>query len=530
MSRFKRFAHSLVSGYVLLAVNIVYALVQGRMVLHYISDNNEVGLWAVAIQVATYLMLLDLGMSGSIARILIDHKDKTDSTAYGETIKTGFLVLCLQGALVVAGGAVVSQCLPESMILSSPPELSATASRTVLAPDQVALFRSLVLWQCVLIGVTFAGRMFGFILEAHQRYDVNNYAQSGSFIVNLLTLWWGFGHNLGLYSLLWSNVASTIFVNLYLLVAVRSLGFLPARGKWGSANRGRFRELFGYATDVFLLAIGNMLITASQVVVVGWALGVGAAAVWTFTTKTFAMAHQLIARIYNVSSAAFSEMVVRGEVDRLRARFRDVIVLTAAVGAWVTMSVALCNNSFLKLWTSSRMSWNVENDFLMAFYILIFTTTRCQVGLACVTKELRTMKFIYFIEGVVFIALAWLLGRWFGFVGIILSGIVTNLAFSGLYGVRRTSAMLRLPAREILGNWMSAPLRFLAVMLVLSIALRLGTAGLPAFANLALNAGFALTLGGYCLWKFGLPEHLQTELRGTLGKVRARLQKHAEIS
>jgi len=93
MSRFKRFAHSLVSGYVLLGVNILYALVQGRMLLHYISDNNEVGLWAVAIQVATYLLLLDLGMSGSIARILIDHKDKTDSTAYGETIKTGFLVL-----------------------------------------------------------------------------------------------------------------------------------------------------------------------------------------------------------------------------------------------------------------------------------------------------------------------------------------------------------------------------------------------------------------------------------------------------
>jgi len=525
MSRFKRFAHSLVSGYVLLGVNIIYALVQGRMVLHYISDNNEVGLWAVAIQVATYLLLLDLGMSGSIARILIDHKDKTESTAYGETIKTGFLVLCLQGALVVAGGALVSQWLPEGMILSSSTDLSAATSRTALATDQVALFRSLVLWQCVLIGVTFAGRMFGFILEAHQRYDVNNYAQAGAFVVTLLTLWWGFEHRLGLYSLLWSNVAGTIFVNLYLFIAVRSLGFLPAKGKWGSANPARFRELFGYATDVFLLAIGNMLITASQVVVVGWALGVGAAAVWTFTTKTFAMAHQLIGRIYNVSSSAFSEMVVRGEVERLRARFRDVMVLTAAVGTWVTMSVALCNNSFLKLWTSNRMSWSVENDFLMALYILIFTTTRCHVGLACVTKELRTMKFIYFAEGIAFVALAWLLGRWLGFVGIIFSGIVTNLALSGLYGIRRTSGMLRLPAGEILGNWMSAPLRFLAVMLALAIALRLGTAGLPAFANLPLNAVLTLTLGGFCLWKFGLPGHLRTELALALGKVRARLQK-----
>jgi hypothetical protein len=262
-------------------------------------------------------------------------------------------------------------------------------------------------------------------------------------------------------------------------------------------------------------------------VVVGWAMGLGAAGVWTFTTKTFAMGQQLVARIYNYSSSAFSEMVVRGELERLRARFRDMVVLTAAAGAWVTLSVALCNFSFLKIWTSGRMTWGAENDFLMALYILTFTTTRCHVGLVCVTKDLRAMKFIYFVEGLAFAGLAWLLGRWLGFPGIILGGIAMNLLCSGLYGMRRTSQLLRLPVREILFHWMLPPLRFLAVMLVIAVAFRLGTASLPTLWQFTVNAIAALTLGGFFLWKLGLPENLQTELGRALIKLRGRFQKPA---
>jgi O-antigen/teichoic acid export membrane protein len=287
MSRSKRFAHSLVSGYVLLAVNILYTLVQARMLLHFIKDDNEIGLWAVAIQVAGYFLLLDLGMSG-ISRILVDHKDEVSSTAYGSTIQTGFVVFLIQGVLIAVSGAIISQWLPEITTLTKGDEAN-MARKVALSAEQMAMFRSLVMWQCTLIGASFAGRILGLILEAHQRYDVSNYAQAAGFTVNLLTLWWGFEHQLGLYSLIWSNVASTLFVNAYSFVAVWRLRFLPAHGRWGRASLERFRELFGYATDIFLLAVGNMLITASQVVVVTYTLGAAAAAVWSFATKTFAI-------------------------------------------------------------------------------------------------------------------------------------------------------------------------------------------------------------------------------------------------
>src|SRR5437016_387660 len=106
MSRFKRFAHSLASGYLVLGVTILQTLALVPVALHYLSA-AEFGLWALAMQIAGYLLLIDLGMSGSISRILIDHKDHPADGVYGSIIKTGALVLVVQGAIIALAGTVL---------------------------------------------------------------------------------------------------------------------------------------------------------------------------------------------------------------------------------------------------------------------------------------------------------------------------------------------------------------------------------------------------------------------------------------
>src|SRR5438445_3724019 len=103
MSRIKRYAHSLVSGYAALIANVVYSLLSVPLAMRYLS-NEEFGLWLVAAQVSTYLALIDFGMSASIGRILIDHKDERNGGAYGEVIKTGALILTIQGIVIAAVG------------------------------------------------------------------------------------------------------------------------------------------------------------------------------------------------------------------------------------------------------------------------------------------------------------------------------------------------------------------------------------------------------------------------------------------
>src|SRR5581483_7298841 len=161
MSRFKRFAHSLISGYALIGTNVVFTIVSVRLALDYLSK-REFGLWAVVSQMANFnMILIDLGMSGSLARILIDRKDDKNSSGYGSVIQTGVLVLAVQAVLMGAIGSLVSIWLPKWIGV---PE------------DFWPIFRELMILQVVVLAIAFVGRIFSFILMAHQRYDITNYA------------------------------------------------------------------------------------------------------------------------------------------------------------------------------------------------------------------------------------------------------------------------------------------------------------------------------------------------------------------
>src|ERR1043166_5441555 len=104
MSRLKKFTQSLLSGYITLAAQSLYTFASVPIALHYLSK-AEFGLWGLTVEVATYVGLVDAGMSGSVSRVLIDHKDDPNGDAYGSIVKTGALVGFIQGVLIMLIGS-----------------------------------------------------------------------------------------------------------------------------------------------------------------------------------------------------------------------------------------------------------------------------------------------------------------------------------------------------------------------------------------------------------------------------------------
>lgn len=501
MPRLKRFTSSLASGYLLVAVNMVYTLAMMPLVLSYLNA-EEFGLWVGITVIAGHLQLLvDFGMSGSVSRILIDHKDDHDSDQYGTVIKTGFIALMIQGLLVVIAGTILSLWLPALMNIPAEYQL---------------ISRWLMFGQSVLLGLTFMGRIFGFVLQAHQHYDTGNYAQIGGFVVGLGALWLGLEYQLGLYSMLVSAAANYAFTNIGYLWAAWRKQLLPEPGRWGKADWQMFRTIFSYANDIFLLSAGQVLIGVSQVPVISWTLGLKAVAVWSTMTKTFMLAQQLIARIFDFSSSAFAEMMVRKEQDRLRIRFQDLTQLTTSCGVVLCLAVAACNHSFVQIWMKGRFSWGVENDILMAIFVVIATSTRCHIGLAGLTKEIRAMKYAYFVEGSLFVVLSLVLAPRLGLTGVIIGGITTNLLCSGWYGFNRTLSYFNCSAREFLGRWLHRPAQLFVVLLASGGLVWFATRHLQPVFTLSWNAVLLSILGMVCFWRIGLPEGLRREFTDML--------------
>ena len=506
MSRFKRFTHSLASGYLVLGANIVYTLAQVPLALHYLSK-EEFGLWALAMQVSGYLQLIDFGMASSITRFLIDHKDHPEDGIYGSILKTGLLVLAAQGGILIIGGMLVGFLLPGLFAVPVAHERA---------------FQILVAGQCAILGVVFVGRIFTHILSAHQRYDISNYVMLGALTTQLLTMWVCFDRGMGVYSLLLAYGVSVLFSPSLSWFFVIRLRLLPLPGAWGRVNGGMFRRLFSFGREMFLIIAGFQLVNASQVVVISRTLGLEAAAVWSIATKPFLLAQQFVSRLFDFSYSAFSEMIVRGERATLLARFRDLLILSASLAAWAGLAVALCNRDFLALWTKGQVTWPSSSNWLMALLVVAYSTTRCSIGLVGVTKQIGMMKYVYFFEGIAFIVLSFILAPFWGMNGVIVSALVTDLLCSGLFGFWRVKNYFGISTLDVL-TWLRWPaVLLLALAAIFGLFFWVGRESNSIF-RLGQNAAVALVVGFLGFWQIGLSRHLRAEAAGVMARLRGRL-------
>ncbi len=495
--RLRRFLHAVASSYVLLAVNILYVLGSIPLALHFL-EKREFGLWALAMQLTGYLQLIDLGMSASVSRHLIDYKDQRAKGEYGSLIQTGGFVLLVQGLFVLLGGAVL--VFFGTHFLQIDPDLE--------RPFQIVMFA-----QCAIIAIDFPSRLFGHVLVAHQRNDIVNYSQMGLFFITYAVLWFGFEHGLGIFSLIWSNAAGLFVTIVSNTTACFSLKILPSRGEWGRATRSKYRDLFGYGKDVFWIALGTQMINASQAIVVTRALGLNAAAVWSVCTRIYNLASQLVWRPFDSSVPMLSEMIARGEKGRLLHRFKGLVVLTTSLGVLAAVMFALCNQPFVTLWTHGKIGWGRKNDILLSIWIIVLALVHCHCSLPALTKQIGFMRYVYFVEGAVFLTIGSYAARRVGFSGMLATSVLASLVFSFSYGIWRTTRQFDLTLKEVLFYWLVPPARlFLAVSLFAFIVFWL-TRSLPAQVQLALYLLLVIPVGALLFLRYGIGIELREEVR-----------------
>ena len=495
MSRLKKFTRSLLSGYVLLGANIFYTLASVPLALHYLGK-LEFGLWALVMQIGGYIALVDFGMGGSVSRFLIDHKDDRHNGAYGGVIKTSVLVGVVQGGLIVlAGGA-----------------LSLIAGSLLHVP--VALQREfvwLLIGQSLLTGLSFATRVFNFLLMAHQRMDVSNYSAALLLVLNLAGMWVGLAVGWGVYSFLVGQTVMTLGNIVINGLGCARLGFFPRPDEWGVITWARFRELFAFGRDSFLMGIGWQFISASQTILLTRFLGLETAAIWSVCTRTYTVVIMLVSRIFDFSTPALTEMMVRGERDRLLRRFREITVFSAGLSLVAGTLLAVCNSPFVLLWTGGKIHWSPINDLLLAVLCFVATFVRPHTGLATQTKQFGFLRFIYLVEGLAFVGLNLLAHRLAGMTTMLVFSIVCTLAFTLPYGLYRTRLYFGL-TRLDLARWFEPMLRLSAWVIPAGILTWWFTQNSTAILQLVLRGGILGIWTAWAFLRYGLPVSLRMEI------------------
>lgn len=500
MSRLKRFTHSLLSSYAFLGVNVLYTLASVPLALKFLSK-AEFGLWALTLQIAGYISLVDLGMGSSISRILIDHKDDRASGRYGGAIQSGFLVGLAQGLIILAFGLGLVWFMAGWLLV--PQELSKQ-------------FLWLMIGQILLTAATFMSRMFNQLLIAWQRIDVCNYSGMAQLAFGFGVLWIGFYWGLGVFSLLAGYMAGWLIGTAICYLACLRLGLWPKRGEWGRASRAMFRELFSYGADMFLIIIGMQLIISSQTVLISRQLGMESAALWAVMTKAFTLVSQIVWKIVGNAMPAFAEMQVRQERARMWDRYRGLFIVANVFTGVCGVLFAACNGPFVSVWTQGRFSWAEIDNVLLALWLIVLTQQCCHNSLIMCLKEIRGMKYVYLLEGILFIGVAIVILPSTGMTGMLICSLMATTLFTWLCGVWRVAGLSGKGWRPLVWDWQRPLLWILGVMVPSWLAMEWTLRGSPDWMRLVISGGLLTMIGTWVSLRFALPSDLVTEIVGKL--------------
>jgi O-antigen/teichoic acid export membrane protein len=461
------------------------------LALHFL-DKEHFGLWALAAQVNGYLCLIDLGMTGAISRFIADYKDDVNGGEYGSHLLTGGLVYTFQGGLIAFVGIGFSWFAPALFAIP-----------THLTSD----FRGLLMLLAGMTGLSVALRSVGAPLWAFQRSDVvNNCATLGT-IASLFLLWFGFRSGWGVFGFAIAQVPSLLGSPLVHFWVCNRNDYYPARGRWGKPSHAIFKCIFHFGKDNLLINVGSQLINASQIMIISRCVGLDAAATFAVATKVYNMGMLLVANPIAAAAPGLTELHVRGETKRFVQRYWELIALTLAASTFIAICLAAGNRSFISIWTHGAIDWPWSCDLVLAVFIVIKNLNGCFIGLFGLTKDWRPVRFIYLLEGLVFIPVAILSAIHFGIVGVLVASLMTHFIVNTTFSVHAASRILGSPARMSKGLAVS----FCLIAAAAAIAWAGSRAAANNFGMLAATAGSAL-VSIAAIWSWMLPDDFRKKL------------------
>ena len=404
MNRWHRFFFGAAAGYVTTAANLLYTAFSVPLALYFLPK-EEFALWAVVVQICGYLVLLDLGMSSAVSRFLADHKDSVNGGEYGSLIKTGRLVLGIQAAGLLFFAAVCAWVLPSFL------EIHETHQ---------AKFKILLAGNAFIQAVGLALRAETAPLWAHQRIDITQWVISFSLLVSFASMTTGFWVGWGIYSYLFGSALGGVVSWVLGLWACHRLCLYPAKGSWGSFQKVLFLRMIAFGRDVFLMQLGALLCSGSQILLVTKFLGLETAATFAIATKTLTMGQQVIGRILESAAPGLTELFVRGERERFTRRFYQMFSVSLFAATVLAVGLMGGNRNFVALWTHHSVIWSSTGDLLISLILIATVFVRCSQGVFGMSADFSRVRWFALVEGFFFITATLLANEWLSLEGVLI--------------------------------------------------------------------------------------------------------------
>ena len=419
------------ASYLQFATIALTGLISAPLAYRFLGQ-ERLGLWSFTTQSLGYFLLLDLGVTASVGRLMGEPIHGDDPKECSRWFTLFFVVLSLQSLLMLGAGYLL---------------LDSVLNWFAIAPDLRPEARALWLMMLVVNALAFPLRVAIGILFAQNRYYWVLLTGALGQWIGLLAFFLFLKRGAGSLAYAYSTIAAMVLSYGLQWLAVK-LG--PQKFKLALSNI-RWKDLgslFNYSSSVFIIGLTVQIVFLSQTLVVTKILGLSAVALFTMSSKTAQLGMQLIWRSFDALNPRWQQLYVAGEKNHLAASFQRYTGLTMSLALAGSTLMVVLNRPFVETWMGPKLYAGKHFDLLLALYVLQHTWNHCLAFCVLVAKAMRSLTILAFLEMALNIGLSVALAHKFGVNGVLAGGILGSIVTT-IYLTLKAPPYVFLSLREL---------------------------------------------------------------------------------
>jgi O-antigen/teichoic acid export membrane protein len=385
-------------------------------------------------QTVGYFMLMDLGVSNSVARLLGEPLGSGDSQKINSWFTLSLVTLASQALLILGTGLLLRPYVLEWFHI-----------------QEHLLGRASDLWLAFLViqAIALVFKLSFAILHAQNRVYWTSTLQVVGSWVGLAAFYLMLSNEWGVLAFAWSSGVAMMVVSLGGVLAVLR-GGLRFKLSLAGVTRAEVRKLFDFSSTMFVLGLASQAYFASQGLVATKMLGLEAAAVLAVTGRAAAIAMQSIWKPLDAFNPRWQVAYCSGDVSRVTREFQLMVRFTVLVAAAAAVAVGLINQPFVLWWTKPGYFGGLLFSLLLCFFMVIQGINRCFITPFFLTLRVKAYSVVNLISVATAIGSMILFTHYFGLPGIPLGLIVADLVFPMWFYLRKGGECLHVNGPKLL--------------------------------------------------------------------------------
>jgi hypothetical protein len=152
------------------------------------------------------------------------------------------------------------------------------------------------------------------------------------------------------------------------------------------------------------------------------------------------------------------------------------------------------------------------DNALLAIWLVMLTQQCCHNSLIICLKEIKTLKYIFLIEGIVFIGVTLAILPATGMTGMLVCSVTATTLFTWLTGVWRVAVLSKLGWKPLLWDWQKPLFLVLMAMIPVWLAMAWLLHNAADWLRLVVSGGVLTVVGVWAAIRYALPFDLVDEI------------------